>query len=63
MFTESMNEQAVSELLGIGSLDKSYSLGPYHPEHAQSHLVPKAKQGWAWSVLAWETSLYGYREK
>ena len=29
-------------------------LRPYHPEHARSHLISEAKQGWAWLVLGWE---------
>ena len=31
-----------------------WSLWPYHPECAGSHLVSEAKQGRAWLVLGWE---------
>jgi hypothetical protein len=30
---------------------KIFSLRPYHPQPAQSHLVSEAKQGQAWLVL------------
>ena len=33
-----------------------YSLWPYHPEHARSHLISEVKQGRAWLVLGWETA-------
>ncbi len=33
---------------------------PYHPT-AQDWLPTEAKQGWAWSVPGWETSLYDKR--
>ena len=40
----------------IGSQDPwsqrgNYSLQPYHPERAGSHLISEAKQGQAWLVL------------
>lgn len=34
---------------------KRGGLWPYHPEHACSHLILKAKQGWAFFILGWET--------
>jgi hypothetical protein len=36
---------------------KLFSLRPYHPEHAQSRLVLKAKQVQAWLVLGRDTDL------
>jgi hypothetical protein len=36
---------------------KIFSLQPYHPEYAQSHLMSEAKQGQAWLELGWETDL------
>jgi hypothetical protein len=36
---------------------KILSLWLCHPKHAQSRLLPEAKQGQAWLVLGWETNL------
>jgi hypothetical protein len=36
---------------------KIFSLRPDHTEHALSHLVLEAKQGWAWLILGWKTDL------
>ena len=36
------------------SSETVFSLQPYHPERAQSHLISKAKQGGAWLALGWE---------
>jgi hypothetical protein len=36
---------------------KMFSLQPHHSEHTHSCLVSKARQGWAWLVLAWERDL------
>lgn len=35
----------------------NFALWPYHPEHAQSHLILETKQGQAWLVLEWEKRL------
>ena len=44
---------------GCSSIEtwENYSLGSYHPESTQSHLISEAKLVWAWLVLGWEREL------
>lgn len=36
---------------------ENYSLGPYHPEYTQSHLLLEVELVWAWLVLGWQREL------